>query len=347
MGKIVYINNPSRAHKLLPLLEGIPVQVIKSWRDLFALRRAVEPNTMVLIDNLGRFGVLGFGLSILLRAPLVVRLRGEFFREERERVEARLGWFRWVRYWGNNLVARLCLWQARMVICNSRYLEQAMSPYLRNKTTGVVHNPYTALQSAPGGEDVSGVSRQGFRLLTVTNMSLRSKVQPIIDAISEWIPLELWERLDLQWTICGTGYHEERLRTLVAQKGLEQRIYTPGRVKNPTGLYEWCDVLVHLTQMDAFPNVPMEAMVNGKPVVTNVCSCGTREQVFDDHNGFVVSDAESFIGAIRAYAGDRGLRERHAQAGRRLVEENFSVAAQRDEMHRMLSQLYPVETDVP
>lgn len=339
MGKIFYINNPSRAHKLLSLLEGMPLQVIESWSDLFTLRRAAKSGNVILIDSLGRFGVLGFCLSVLLKAPLVVRLRGDFFREERERAEARVGWFRWVRYLGSILVAKLCLWHADMLIFNSEYLSRLMVPYTSGKLSGIVRNPYTPLEPMLDNEDVRELPRDGFRLLTVTNMSLRSKVQPIADAICDWIPADLWEELDIHWVICGAGYHEKRLRKLVAEKGLDRRVHLPGRVKNAFDLYEWCDVLVHLTRMDAFPNVPMEAMMSGRPVIVNEDSCGTREQVFDGSNGFVVKDAQTFAEALRAYAKDQELRERHARAGKLMVEENFSIAAQRRALHKVLSKL--------
>lgn len=347
MGKIFYINNPSRAHKLLPLLEGIPLQVIERWEDLLALRRAAKPGNIILIDSLGRFGVIGFCLSLLLRAPLVVRLRGDFFREERERARARTGWFRWIRYGGSIFVAKLCLWRANMLIFNSEYLSRLMAPYARGKLSGIVRNPYTPLEPMRNNEDTCELPQGGFRLLTVTNMGLRSKMQPIADAICDGIPANLWEELDIYWVICGTGCHEERLRKLVAEKALGGRVQVLGRVKNTSELYAWCDVVIHLTRMDAFPNVPMEAMMSGKPVIVNEDSCGTREQVFDGVNGFVVKDAEAFIEALRAYAGDRKLREQHAKAGKLLVEEEFSVATQRREMHSVLAKLDVVKkTDV-
>ena len=339
MVEVFYISNPSRAHKLLPLLEGRPVTALKGWRDLRLLKRSRNRKVVVMIDSLGRFGIIGFTASLLLRAPLIIRLRGEFFREEHERFKARSGSLRWVRYWGSVLVAKFCLWQAAMVIFNSKYLAQTMAPYTRGKISGVVHNPYTPLDLMRNDEGTCELPKNGFHLLTVTNMNLHSKVQPIAEAITDWMTPGLWEELDIHWVICGTGYDEKWLRRLVAEKKLARRVHVVGRVRNTSGLYAWSDIVVHLTKMDAFPNVPMEAMMSGKPVIVNEDSCGTREQVFDGVNGFVVKDAETFTEALHTYSRDRELRERHARIGKALIEEKFSVRVQRREMHEMLTRL--------
>lgn len=55
-------------------------------------------------------------------------------------------------------------------------------------------------------------------------------------------------------------------------------------------------------------------------------------------NGFVVEDARTFTEALRAYAREPELRRRHAEAGRSLVEERFSVEVQRREMMRALDE---------
>lgn len=335
--KIVYVNNPTRAHKILPLLEGLSVTTVKGFGDLRRLRRGSGARGAVLIDTFGRLAVMGLAASALLGAPLIVRLRGEFFREERERAEVRTDRLRWARYWSNLLLARLCLRAARGVVYNSRYLEGAMGRYAKGKHAAVVHNPYTAPGTAGGS--ASKLPRDGLRLLTITNMNLASKVEPMIEAVDGWIPRDLWENLDVHWAICGSGYHEGRFWEVVKRRGLEDRVSLLGRVTGVADLYEWSDVLVHLSRLDGFPNVPMEAFLCGRPVIANEDSCGTREQVFDGETGFIVEDAASFAEALRAYRRDPALGERHARAGRVLVEERFSVEVQRLAMRAALDEM--------
>lgn len=310
--RVVYMHSPSRkSGKLLPLLEGLPVFSVRGWRDLIRLRPV--PGDVVILDQFGRWALFGLVASLFLRAPLVVRLRGEFFREERERAEARTDLLRWPRYLLNVLLGKLCFRKARLILCNSHYLARATAIHARSEKTAVVLSPYTLPGDGPSPELPQ---RGGLRLATVSDMVLHSKVRPLFDAIGGWMPPELWEDLDIRWLICGSGYHEERLHALVRKEGLSDRVRVLGRVEGVSEVYEWCDVLVHLTGLDAFPSVPMEAMMHDKPVVTNADSCGTREMVFDEENGIVVRDGPEFATALRRYARDPGLRERHGRAGR-------------------------------
>ncbi len=331
--------NPRRAHKILPLLEEFVVDRVRGWKDLLRLKRSPGLPTVVVTDGFRSRALFGIISSLLLGAPLVIRLRGEYFREERQRTEALSDRLRWPRHLGLVLLARLCFWRARAVICNSEYLARAMAPYIRGKVVSIVHNPCTVPDPTFFGQKVPEFPDGGFRLLTVTNMNLRSKIQPLAEAVGDWIPPELWEEMDLRWVICGSGSHEGRLRALIRERGLDERVRMLGRVENVSAAYEWCSVLVHPTRMDAFPNVPMEAMAHGKPVITNADSCGTREQVFDGGNGFVVEDAGSFLAALRAYAANPKLRERHGRAGKLLVERKFSVEAQRRAMRHALERM--------
>ena len=337
--EIVYIHNPKRAHKLLPLLEDFSVVSVEGWRDLLGLVRNRGTGDAVVVDGMRSRALRSVAASVLLGAPLVIRLRGEYFREERERTAAQTGLLRWPLHLAYVLAARLCFLRARAVIFNSRYLARTMARYAKGKQVAVVHNPCTIPDPTPGAGRIAGLPDGALRLLTVMNMNLDSKIGPIREAICEWVPLELWEELDLRWVVCGGGYHEGRLREAVREKDLEHGVRLLGRVNGVSDAYEWCSALVHLTRIDAFPNTPMEAMAHDKPVITNAGSCGTREQVFDGENGFVVEDAASFVAALRAYAADPGLRERHGRAGRRLVEEEFSVETQRSKMRRALEEV--------
>lgn len=332
--RIIYMHSPSRkSRKLLPLLEGLPVVSVRGFRDLLRLRPS--SNDVVIMDQFGRWALFGLAASVFLRAPLVIRLRGEFFREERERAEARSDYIRWPRYLLNVLLGKLCFQRARKVLCNSHYLARATSTYVRPEKIAVVLSPYTAPSEGPAPDLPQ---RAGLRLATVSDMFLRSKVRPLFEGIQSRVTRELLEELDIQWLICGSGYHEERLHALVREEGLQDRMHVLGRVEGVSEVYEWCDVLVHLSGLDALPSVPMEAMMHEKPVITNADSCGTRELVFDGENGLVVKDSYEFAAALRCYANDPALRERHGWAGRSFVKENLSIPLLRDQMQRVLRE---------
>jgi glycosyltransferase involved in cell wall biosynthesis len=97
--------------------------------------------------------------------------------------------------------------------------------------------------------------------------------------------------------------------------------------------------------MDAFPNVPMEAMMSGNPVIANEDSCGTREQVFNNLNGLITGDAARLMKALHCYADDPRLLTKHGVAGRELVEARFSVEVQRRCMRDFLQTFLRSESN--
>ncbi len=341
--RILCVAGPRRIHKLLPLLDGFDVDLVSERDGAAALLRPRTRPDLVMLDTFGRWAALALAWSWLCRAPLVVRLRGEYFRERREILDADPGPLRRPRYAVNVALGRLCLSRARLVVTTSDYLGQAMRPWVPEAKSVVVHNPVTGPVTGPAADAADGrppaLPQGGLHLLSVTNMNLRSKVDPTIEAMDAWVPPDLWDALDIHWVVCGRGHHEARLRDWVAARDLSHRVHVAGHVEGLAPYYDWCHALVHLTRLDAFPNVTMEALTHARPVITNADSCGTREQVRDGESGFVVEDAAGFVQALGAYASSPALRARHAANGKRFVEDAFCVAAQRTRMKSALDAL--------
>ena len=232
---------------------------------------------------------------------------------------------------------RVVLFQgSKLVIANSRHIAGIVRQRFKDKPVAVVHNPY--MRASTGAASALALPKGRLHLLTVTNMNLYSKTDPTIEAIEGWVDKKFLDEMDICWVICGTGVHLWRLKEAVLKRGLEKRILVPGWVDGMENLYQWSDVLVHLTRIEAFPNVTMEAMMHEKPVITNAGSCGTLEQVFDFLNGFVVKDKEGFLKALYSYLENPELLRKHGKAGKQFTERNFSVKIQKNAMRQALEQ---------
>jgi glycosyltransferase involved in cell wall biosynthesis len=102
--------------------------------------------------------------------------------------------------------------------------------------------------------------------------------------------------------------------------------------------------------MGGTPNVVLEAMACGKPVVTtDVGAC--REVVIDGESGYLVAgrDAEKFADCTLRLLSSPMLARAMGLAGRRLVEDKFSVAKMSlatESLYRSLLDL-PLETASP
>lgn len=78
---------------------------------------------------------------------------------------------------------------------------------------------------------------------------------------------------------------------------------------------------------EGLPKSLLEAMAAGRPIVTTDVP-GCREAVIDGENGLLVParDADALAAALRTLARDAQMRRRFGACGRRLAEQNFSIA---------------------
>jgi len=89
-------------------------------------------------------------------------------------------------------------------------------------------------------------------------------------------------------------------------------------------LYAKADIFVFPTQADCYPNVVMEAMAAGLPIITTDVGA-IREQVEAGINGLLLpsSDAGALVKALSTLVSDESKRRSMAIASRRLAEERF------------------------
>lgn len=84
---------------------------------------------------------------------------------------------------------------------------------------------------------------------------------------------------------------------------------------------------------DSFPTVNLEGMAAGTPPVTT-CFGGAREAVIDGETGFVVNpyNIDALADRLTRLLTDDALRQRMAEAGRRHIENRFTLQHQVDAM---------------
>jgi glycosyltransferase involved in cell wall biosynthesis len=92
------------------------------------------------------------------------------------------------------------------------------------------------------------------------------------------------------------------------------------------------DVLLHASVAEGIPNVVLEAMACGIPVVATDVG-GVSEAVTDGVEGFLVTprDPARLAEALLRLAGDHSLRARMGAAGRKRIETAFTLDAQLDD----------------
>lgn len=96
-------------------------------------------------------------------------------------------------------------------------------------------------------------------------------------------------RDDARLTIIGDGPLAAELQDLCARLGITAKVSFLGFVADPFPYYVHADAVVLASRWEGFPNVLIEAIASGTPVVATACGGVTAEIVDQDRNGIVVS----------------------------------------------------------
>lgn len=137
--------------------------------------------------------------------------------------------------------------------------------------------------------------------------------------------------------VLGQDKSTARYRALAKQLGIATRVYWAGTVSDPANWYGLGHALVLPTLYDPFPNVVLEAMASGLPIITST-SCGGAELVHKG-NGFVLEhdDAPGLTQAMAKLLDTD--RARAMGAASRTVVSDYSLAAMTEQLLQLYSKL--------
>jgi len=148
--------------------------------------------------------------------------------------------------------------------------------------------------------------------------------------------------LDVVLVIVGGGKEEERLRDLARTLGVTDavRFVGPRVDEELVAALGAADVLCSTSEYEGFGLTVIEAMACGLPVVATAVG-GVTDLVADGETGHLVAldDADGFTEAVAGLVADPARRRELGDAGRRRVEERFSVAGFAAEFARLYLRL--------
>ena len=100
---------------------------------------------------------------------------------------------------------------------------------------------------------------------------------------------ERTRRPDWKYTIAGGGPDAEKLRALIASRGLDGRIRVTGWLEpDEVGdVLRRSDVLIHPSLRDAYPAAVLEAMASGLPVIGSDAAGSVLDRVVHMQNGWI------------------------------------------------------------
>jgi colanic acid/amylovoran biosynthesis glycosyltransferase len=185
-----------------------------------------------------------------------------------------------------------------------------------------------------------------LRVLTVGGLRWEKGYEYALQAIRELVDRGVPVQLDVIGDVpdARIGWASERDRILhtVADLGLEKHVSLPGgaTAAEVSRRLAGSEVLLHASVAEGIPNVVLEAMACGVPVVTTDCG-GVREAVTDGVEGFVVAprDPEKLAAALARLWRDPELRRRMGEAGRTRVQGGFTLERQLQDFLEMYREV--------
>lgn len=147
-----------------------------------------------------------------------------------------------------------------------------------------------------------------------------------VDVFIRSMQLILQKNGSVHALIVGDGYEKESLVNLVVTLGIEKKMHFTGFTDTPGDYMIDADIIVLPSRSEGIPNVALEAMALGKPLVATAVG-GTPEVVKNQQSGLLVpsDDPEALAQAINQIFQDHELAERLSEGGRKRVSDYFSV----------------------
>lgn len=117
--------------------------------------------------------------------------------------------------------------------------------------------------------------------------------------------------LHCRLSIIGEGEDHTKLLNLAKDLGIEGEVEFLGFQRNPFKYMARSSLFVLSSLYEGFPNVLLEAMALGLPVISTDCPSGPGEIIEDQKNGILVpvKEERALAGAIITVMADKGMRE--------------------------------------
>lgn len=143
---------------------------------------------------------------------------------------------------------------------------------------------------------------------------------------------------DAHLLVVGQDKQQSRYVNLARQLGCENRVHFVGVQHNVTPYYHAADALMLPTLYDPFPNVILEAMACGLPVITSF-TCGGAEFIVDGEQGYVCDALD--VTALTAAANAITVRTFDSRMGDAARERVLPCSPQRlaGQLHALYQQV--------
>lgn len=238
--------------------------------------------------------------------------------------------------WSHRVMDRF----SSLVIASSHAVAREILGWLPGAPLQVV---YCSLDRGPQ-TDGSMAGLNGRYRLVITGAIAENKGQE--DAVLALLELRR-RQVDAELVVIGEGDgdYSRRLKHLVTQNQLEDRVRFLGRLGDPMPQLRAADVALVCSRTEGFGRATAEAMLAGKPVV-GTDNTATAELIQEGSNGLLyrTADPHDLACKINYLYCHPEVASRLARNGQGWAKRTFTRDRYRDEMLPLLNQLLPATT---
>jgi len=289
-----------------------------SMRSLELIER-IRPNIMCLINRVS--GIFPSELKIpkvyIMHSPEAL----DFFKAysiSANRLNS-------VLFYVKKAIEKRVMQKSDRVVVLNRYIER----YLRMKgLRNVVRIP-----NGINAEEFSNKGEEDF-ILYAGRFDWNKNVVSLINAFA---------KIRTYYNLClvGSGPEEEKIRSMMQQKKLRDRVIMVPAVprRKLLEIMSRCSVFVLPSLFEVYPNVVLEAMASAKPVIARA-NMGTVDIILHGKSGYLYNNEEELRKYLELLLSDNSLRKKIGHSARKIVEKKYSFVRVADRYEELFRRMY-------
>lgn len=277
---IVLLNSKNSFFSLdLENIRVIDLETIKSSRSFFKLYKLLnDEKPYAVYSTSGHINILVAFLSLFIQIPKLVA------RESNIPNEMLLHEGFKAKFWSH--FVKLFYKRFKTIVCQSEEMKHSLHSFYKISPIKLVVIPNPVLIS--NATEVPSRLRLAKNIIIIARLSIVKGHERLLDIFSK-----LPENYIL--TIAGDGEIRERILDKIRSLNLDSRVIFLGQVSDITEIIPNYDAVVLSSYTEGFPNVILESLSMGVPVITfrvggitGLIKDGFNGYILeqDDHNGF-------------------------------------------------------------